>query len=298
MSHPMSSTDNITALLYELSLNDATRHRPKSTTPPESFLHSMNEKLSQRPRKQRSRKQGGSVSWRSVNLTPVSPSIYYTVEDQRDFLGVYSSTATATKAARLAGAWEDYLSKWVDEGLHDCGNKVRILPQKLIEKEETKNENEKDGTGDGKFLGAPTKDDAKKQDSKPLDALTDEPDQDPHIIPDASHVSANGGPTKSTSSDARPILPSETPIQSIYVALDHSLCLGLFTEKSNAWAACMKHKTQLTYSVALTNEKRWVDKDGLPFLKGTISGGGGHCWYVRLCTIDEMPRPKHAKRRV
>jgi hypothetical protein len=77
-------------------------------------------------------------------------------------------------------------------------------------------------------------------------------------------------------------------IETVHLALDNAMCLGIFTEKTKAWDACLKHKTQMTYSVELRNEKKWVDKDGMPHVKGNIGGSGMHCWHVKVYRVDEV----------
>jgi hypothetical protein len=243
----------------------------------------MNEKLSQRPRNQKPRKKGGPVLWRNANSTPEDPSIYYIVDDKRRFLGVYSSTAAANRAANLVRTQKDFAVRW-------GRNKVRVLPQKLVDNTRSRNNSEKDNTGDGDTLSPPIREVPGQQDSKTSGVPADKLGwQKKKTAPDAPPSSADGVSSKSAPSAAPPLPSSGNPIQSVYVALDQSLCLGLFTQKARAWEACMKHKTQMTYSVDLTHAKQWVDKSGMPLLEGMISGSGRHCWCVRVCTVDEMP---------
>jgi hypothetical protein len=87
-------------------------------------------------------------------------------------------------------------------------------------------------------------------------------------------------PAASTKHDTR--LP-----ECVYLALDFSLCLGVFTTQAPAWDACTKHKTQITYAVDLQQGRQWVDADFIPHLQGKIPGGAFHHWTVRKCMIDD-----------
>jgi hypothetical protein len=250
----------------------------------------MNEKLSQKPRNQRPRKNGSLALSRDVNPVPEDPSKYYIVDDETRFLGVYSSTAAANRAAKLVRARKDYPARRAHDEFHNCGNKVRVLPQKLIGITRSRNDSEKDSVGDGHTLSPPTKEDPDQQDSKTIDAPANKPDRRrKKTTPDTLPSSADGVSGKPTPFATSPVPSSEKPVQSVHVALDNSLCLGLFTEKPAAWEACMKHKTQMTYSVDLMHAKKWVDKSGMPYLEGMISGSGRHCWHVKVCVVDEMP---------
>ncbi|KAJ4360863.1 uncharacterized protein N0V89_001430 [Didymosphaeria variabile] len=296
----MSSTDNITNLLHNVSLNDPIRNHPEPASPPKSFLHSMNEKLAQRPRKQRPRTKGSHVQWKSRTVAVIDPSLYYVVDDQRDFLGVYSTTATATNAARLAGAFEGRLASWVEDGLMG-GVGVRILPQKLSDdrssvqnarKEELENNIEKRETENELPVETPNDLEFSQHNTKPLDLSQDDESsqQDQTTTPGNPPVNADTTAKETIPPNVALNTTTKSSIKSVYVALDHSLCLGLFTEKSMAWEACMKHKTQMTYSVDLRHARQWVDKDGMPYLEGMIGGSGRHCWHVRPCVVDEMPK--------
>lgn len=293
----MSSTDEIADLLGGLSLQTPVRRRLDTTSPPNSFLHSMNEKLSQRPPKPKRHQQHKHASWTGVNRTPVGPSVYYIVENQSHLLGVYSSPATATAAARLAGARNDFLSRWVDEGLREFGYRSRIIPYRLLGYEAQKTW-AKDITGERSVSSASAKERAERRPSKTFDNTIHDLADDTHNRPDAPPVIADGEPTDPKLSKAPHPPSQEKCIQFVYVAMDCSLCLGLFTNRANAWEACMKHKVQVTYSVPLTNVKRWADGDDLPFLGGNISGGGYHCWNIQLRVVDEMLPPRKEARQL
>jgi hypothetical protein len=81
--------------------------------------------------------------------------------------------------------------------------------------------------------------------------------------------------------------PTSLP-KCVYLALDFSLCIGVFTNRTQAWEACTKHKTQIMWSVDLQNEKQWVDKDLMPHLQGTLPGGSIHHWTVRKYIVDGL----------
>ncbi|KAJ4304660.1 hypothetical protein N0V90_000187 [Kalmusia sp. IMI 367209] len=250
----MSSADDLTGLLRRISLSDTSQAQPHTQPPsrPKSFLQSMNEKLAQRPRKQRSHKQNSHGN--NYPKAPLDPSQFYILENDRELLGVYSTIAAATGAAKLAGALEYYLARWVDEGIRDCGNHVRILPQKLqgIKIPAGSKLNEQSGNQD--FTNKIGEEDDLKESEQGLKNEKSE-----GATPDSGSLTH---------------LPATRDVTSVYVALDRSLCLGLYTEKNRAWDSCMRHKMQMTYSVDLKNEKQWVDKDGMPFLQGTIGGSG------------------------
>lgn len=98
----------------------------------------------------------------------------------------------------------------------------------------------------------------------------------------------NGGKEKKP--DEKFMSESAKNMQTVYMAMDKGLRLGVCTKKSSAWSVCMKHKMHITYSVDLKGERRWIDEEGMPYLTGSIRGGGTHCWYVQPFTIDKLAR--------
>lgn len=287
----MSSIENLTGRLRNASLTKDSQHQPEPASPPKSFLQSMNEKLAQKPRKHKSRGKNSYPRGKNRTTAPRDPSLHYVVDNERGFLGVYSTTATATTAARIAGASDYLLSRWVEEGLYDSST-VRILPQKVR------------GMEIPGEAGTNSSKDTTEVNDTPVRPKNREPSPTAKTFPNDlaktgqnyhdENATTKPTPTEDTTQKRDPspkpdATTRKTP-EIIYAALDRSLCLGLFTEKARAWEACIKHKTQMTYSVGLRDANQYFDKEGMPFLVGTIAGSGRHCWCVRLCVVDEMPR--------
>jgi len=79
----------------------------------------------------------------------------------------------------------------------------------------------------------------------------------------------------------------------VYLAADRRdtgelLCVGAFTEKYEAWEACLKYKSQLAYCSTVKDEILWVDDLGMPHVRGKIDGSGVHHWFVRMYMLDEI----------
>lgn len=76
----------------------------------------------------------------------------------------------------------------------------------------------------------------------------------------------------------------------VYLALDRStlgiFVIGAYGSKGEAWEACQKYSTQLSYCSAIENNEQWFDRLGLHHASGSI-GGRRHHWFVEPYIIDE-----------
>jgi hypothetical protein len=76
----------------------------------------------------------------------------------------------------------------------------------------------------------------------------------------------------------------------VYLALDRStigmFVIGAYRSKGEAWEACQKYSTQLSYCSPIVNNKQWFDRLGLHHASGSI-GGRQHHWFVEPYIIDE-----------
>ncbi|KAF1844322.1 uncharacterized protein K460DRAFT_290221 [Cucurbitaria berberidis CBS 394.84] len=70
--------------------------------------------------------------------------------------------------------------------------------------------------------------------------------------------------------------------QSPYVAC----CIGLFTEKSLAWGACLKDKASYAVSGTLLEEERSIGAKNMPQITARLVGSGRHSWFVQPHEID------------
>jgi hypothetical protein len=93
------------------------------------------------------------------------------------------------------------------------------------------------------------------------------------------------------------VLPKELPaatentdLRTAYLALHRSsglFVIGAYGSKDQAWEACRKYWTQLSYCMPIENENKWYDKQGMFHLIGII-GNTPHHWFVEPHAIDTI----------
>lgn len=91
------------------------------------------------------------------------------------------------------------------------------------------------------------------------------------------------------------VLPKEFPTSAdnqgarfAYLALDRSIGLfviGVYGSKDDAWEACRKYWTQLSYCTPIENGKKWLDAQGMFHAQGAV-GGRAHHWFVEPYVFD------------
>lgn len=70
-------------------------------------------------------------------------------------------------------------------------------------------------------------------------------------------------------------------------------CLGAFTNRRAAWAACKKEGVSLLGKEQLRASERWLDEFEMPHLKVREVGKGWHEWYVVVHRIDDELKSPH-----
>ncbi len=91
------------------------------------------------------------------------------------------------------------------------------------------------------------------------------------------------------------VLPKEltapsgkTDFKTAYLALDRSgglFVIGAYTSKDEAWEACRKYWTQLSYCSAIQNMEQWYDEKCMFHAQGAL-GGMIHHWFVEPYDIN------------
>lgn len=64
-------------------------------------------------------------------------------------------------------------------------------------------------------------------------------------------------------------------------------CIGAFTNRRAAWAACLKHEASLFDKNPLQEVDKWRDEFQMPRMKAREVGKGWHEWFVVVQSIDE-----------
>ena len=77
-----------------------------------------------------------------------------------------------------------------------------------------------------------------------------------------------------------------------YLAIHQSrhaaTCIGLFTEKSLAWGACLKSKASYTTSGKWVEGSQHIIANNMPGVSARLVGSGLHTWFVQVHEIDSV----------
>jgi len=67
---------------------------------------------------------------------------------------------------------------------------------------------------------------------------------------------------------------------------DIASCIGVYSEKSLAWAACLKDKAMCAQTYTLSDETRAIGGKNMPSVTAMLLGSGRYTWLVEGHTVD------------
>lgn len=87
----------------------------------------------------------------------------------------------------------------------------------------------------------------------------------------------------------QPVTQEDTS-RNVFLAMrqgqDNASCIGVYSDKSLAWGACLKDKTMCASTYTLCDESRSIGTDNMPNVTARLIGSGRYTWFVEGHVVD------------